>query len=781
MNSHTTVPLRPPHDYSYHPGTDSNAHTYLQYGAHPGVVPSHFSPAIPLPLVTVLQSRIAVLETELKYSQAGEHLFQAANQCLLEVLASRYKTHEHMRECCTQDISELKTQLRTAKLKNYRVKKKKSIRKALLGKILATTAPKTNGRGESLQRQPSSHTKSNSNTLVSCSTTTDLLDDLIPSEIIERYPVASSFHTCDYWSTPPQALSSQSSCFSKNISEPIETEAQTHQFEIFTIAVNDPRSEHHFRIQGVGADPKHDPSTQSSSAKGSISYTGKPEYVHYFSKPVVQAHNGQTIKIKEKTLPSFQSEDEGGASPPISSLLSSRAICSSRPMINDMYDLTDAEYDCDFKSRSIKKDHDGLSQCWNLTVQNPPNITNTKPAVVPTGLNICTEASARDLPTSGRRSIVSRRDLRDTVFECFTTEPTHINSWDATKPFATLIERKTAIHINRGTAGTEDRLFPDFFRFGVRYVPMHGEPEALRTVLLDNLPNGISTTDILKKVRGGLIISAKLMNTISITGSMSAMITFLYASSAFEYVKFIQQHPLTFYDQTARIEHISTPTWPMSIALRKAIYTYKHTRCLEIHDFPYYIAKKSLKRDLRVCNDLDLDMIESLELDGKATLCIRFSAIQYAGQGFSILSSYHTYRNLKVHFGPDPCALPLETLLEEVNCTEVPNPVVPKETDKIVVPVQAYKVKGIEGCELKNILSTDEAGYNWYNEIVDTSVFAAASIPHATCLKSTETDDYLIEVPGFGFEKREVVKQEENCDKAEKKGRGLMASRYASL
>ncbi|KAI9842450.1 MAG: hypothetical protein M1837_007119 [Sclerophora amabilis] len=226
-------------------------------------------------------------------------------------------------------------------------------------------------------------------------------------------------------------------------------------------------------------------------------------------------------------------------------------------------------------------------------------------------------------------------------------------------------DRLAAIKINTRDAGTSDLRFPDFFRYGIRFTPNHNESSVFRTVLFENLPVDVTSKVLLESVRGGMILSCRMLNTITITGSKSAMVTFLRAFPATAYVEHVRRFPLKLGGQIARVTLISTPTWPLAINLSKAIFDHGHTRCLLIHDFPSKVSETALRRDLRAHPALDIDMIEHMELRQDRTMYLRFTSIADAGKAFGRFTSMFCYRDLKVEFDRDPCSFPLKTLTME--------------------------------------------------------------------------------------------------------------------
>ncbi|KAI9787941.1 MAG: hypothetical protein M1816_007341 [Peltula sp. TS41687] len=207
-------------------------------------------------------------------------------------------------------------------------------------------------------------------------------------------------------------------------------------------------------------------------------------------------------------------------------------------------------------------------------------------------------------------------------------------------------------------------ILPDFYKYGIRYMPAEGTPNVFRTVMITNLPPNISMSDLLSRVRGGPLISATILDSHSIIGSMSARIVFFHESSATRYVEFHQQRGLDFSGQVAQVAKLATATWPLQEALRKAIQCHSYTRCLLIEEFPRWISMHVLRSDLGIQSHPSNPRcpIEYVDFDDSGALHLRFTSISAAVEAYEILSCLKQsdrYEQVKISFLPDPCAAPL--------------------------------------------------------------------------------------------------------------------------
>lgn len=243
-------------------------------------------------------------------------------------------------------------------------------------------------------------------------------------------------------------------------------------------------------------------------------------------------------------------------------------------------------------------------------------------------------------------------------------------TWGPDKLFASAQEREVAISIHKNGIGPTEFTFPDVFKYGICYSPGPSVRDVYRTVSISGLASTVTMTALLEKVRGGVVVSAKLLDTTTITGSNTALITFLHEQAAMLFEDHAIQQSLTFAEHRVKVKLLSKPTWPTPIPLRKAIYDHGHTRCLTIRNFPRNISPEALRRDLRVCCVMVTDRIESMNMGTDGVLELRFESIWTAGKAYGILTSWRVYRQCKVEFSPDPCAQPLEIVDKQADSSE---------------------------------------------------------------------------------------------------------------
>lgn len=228
-------------------------------------------------------------------------------------------------------------------------------------------------------------------------------------------------------------------------------------------------------------------------------------------------------------------------------------------------------------------------------------------------------------------------------------------------------ERQDVINAHRRQSGSHsnERKYPDYFKHGLQYNPAPGSWNTFRTLLISDLPQEATMTAILDQVKGGVVVDAKLLNTSTITGGKTALVTFLHERSASALVAHAENHPITLNNQTARVSFLKTPTWPDRQLSQKVVFDGARTRCLEVSKYPRRVSPSELRRQLRVCSVMKSNRIEFMELRDNDVLSLRFTSTTYAGQAHRIITAYRAFRGCVVQFAPDPCAQPLGATMKE--------------------------------------------------------------------------------------------------------------------
>ena len=239
--------------------------------------------------------------------------------------------------------------------------------------------------------------------------------------------------------------------------------------------------------------------------------------------------------------------------------------------------------------------------------------------------------------------------------------------WSVEKIFDSAREHKDAVleYKRNAKSGKKDISYPDFFTYGIHYVPDNHEQNNYRTVAISGLSPSVTMRALLEKVRGGIVVDAKLLDTTKIAGSSTALVTFLYERSALAYKDHTQHHPIAFSNTVARISIVPTPTWPMPFNLRSGILRSSHTRCLEVHNLPRNTSLATVKQELTSSPVMKSSSLECMRLGADGTLTLRFTSIRAAVKNSGLFTNASRYRGCTIKYVPDPCAQPLESLLEE--------------------------------------------------------------------------------------------------------------------
>lgn len=193
----------------------------------------------------------------------------------------------------------------------------------------------------------------------------------------------------------------------------------------------------------------------------------------------------------------------------------------------------------------------------------------------------------------------------------------------------------------------------------VQYKPGLTAQDLYRKVVISGLKPSCSLSWVLEQVHGGLVVEAVLVNTINITGTKSAVILFLEEDSAIKYVEYVNNSLCEIDGNKITASLISTPSWPLSLALKRAIREKHHTRCLEIQDFPRDVSSSALRGDLEIDSAIKLDAIEHMAMASNGIATLRFCSVRAAQKASDYLSSHLKYRGCRLKYAADPCTLPL--------------------------------------------------------------------------------------------------------------------------
>ncbi|KAL9008876.1 MAG: hypothetical protein Q9173_006041 [Seirophora scorigena] len=354
-----------------------------------------------------------------------------------------------------------------------------------------------------------------------------------------------------------------------------------------------------------------------------------PPYVTRFGRPRTQ---GSCTTILE---PVDHADDRSGGLPNSSSVSSCLGLAGSAQ--------DEASESTSFTSlnSSFNSSEDETDGCAALSrEEHVVGLENAKGALSTT----CCEISSAGVPASP--SDVDTPDPAQARTFLFTPK------WSAKLSAVSASEREDAIFAHKRYA-----LFPDLFRYGIRFRPDPTETDIYRTVLVDNLPAGVTVSALLQKIRGGAIESVKSLDTTRITGRLSALITFVHEKGARVALGYGVAPPLEFDGVKARVTLLPTPTYPMCQKLQTAITKHAHTRCLAVTNFPRtVVAPAELEHDLRVYPAMTTHRIVERKMRADGVLELEFASIDYAGWAYALLTRWQRYRGCKVSFAADPCA-----------------------------------------------------------------------------------------------------------------------------
>ena len=195
---------------------------------------------------------------------------------------------------------------------------------------------------------------------------------------------------------------------------------------------------------------------------------------------------------------------------------------------------------------------------------------------------------------------------------------------------------------------------PLFLIYGIRYQPPCDLRRTFHQVLLTGIPPGADAFSLLHKVRGGMVVSCQILDTVQITDSMSALIRFKDETDALGFVNWTAQHTLKLGARRITTGLIRTPTYPLPEKLHHDIFFKYHTRCLKVEGLRtnpmHYLQKQFLTKVV----------VEyaSLSAESGEALTVHFTSVQQASRAHDYLRSIPKLLSAKISFLDDPCAQP---------------------------------------------------------------------------------------------------------------------------
>ena len=282
--------------------------------------------------------------------------------------------------------------------------------------------------------------------------------------------------------------------------------------------------------------------------------------------------------------------------------------------------------------------HDNRSQAVARGIQPPPLEDQPLPNNIRSfTINDSTQGFLTSSLHSSRSHEARRRNRpKDTVFD-------------------SLIEQQRARHINQRMAGYSDLLDPAFFTHGLLYNPPASALNVYRTVLIDNLPIVVTLTEVLRLVTTGTLISAHLLDTRSITKSMTVYLVFLEEDSATALVNAQSGSPFIFHNRPARVMLLRTPTPPLRPLLHHGIFNEGWTRCVAITNAPKNFTPE-LCRSMISRAPLKRDWIVNMKMRAKdAAIVIHFETLEAAEWALRRLRRTDMLEGSSVLFARDPC------------------------------------------------------------------------------------------------------------------------------
>ena len=232
------------------------------------------------------------------------------------------------------------------------------------------------------------------------------------------------------------------------------------------------------------------------------------------------------------------------------------------------------------------------------------------------------------------------------------------------------------------------------------YRPRYQSSDDFRTVIATNIALDSTLSDVLGPVCGGTVLSVSYMNTVSITGSNSALITFLRGYAARQFIGYITKKQTSVHNDGPKAESskpspiiyrlLDSFTRPVSREMKYLIGENrprrynpcpptddlrnliieampKHTRCISIANLSSKMTVDSLKEVLSATDSqMDDGSIVSTSCDPSGVFHVEFTSIMVSQSVYSRISqalcewdSESIWQGAILRFEKDPCDRPV--------------------------------------------------------------------------------------------------------------------------
>ena len=253
-------------------------------------------------------------------------------------------------------------------------------------------------------------------------------------------------------------------------------------------------------------------------------------------------------------------------------------------------------------------------------------------------------------------------------------------------PFAAIFATPEARNIASQNTTNGDDLpsnSPRFENYGLCYRPFNPTDYIYSTVIITNIDPEYGAPELLDQIRGGSIFKVVLLDTkalmrqtvsttrlpvLSVERTLSALVTFCKGDDAQLYVGHVQNNYIMLGENRLWAELVETPTYPLHVMVSTARGVQlrplqdSDSRSLKVKGFRY---DRCTMQELKAIINMraQSNTWASIRLDDDENLWLHFTSIQAAQFAFEQLNSKALFRGCKVLVMPDPCAGPLEDMV----------------------------------------------------------------------------------------------------------------------
>lgn len=211
-------------------------------------------------------------------------------------------------------------------------------------------------------------------------------------------------------------------------------------------------------------------------------------------------------------------------------------------------------------------------------------------------------------------------------------------------------EEEKVKHLGGGTS-PENRLSA-YWTHPVRFLPLFGDPDLYRTVMIDYIPTGTTLKAVLAKVRGGSLELVQYVESIGQSNFMTARIVFHEESCARSFYLLTQLDDFNIAGAKIRAWQVLCPTYPKNWKAVQSYYENQYSRVLIISN----AGEDGIRRVQRkLAYQIHTNQIVDIDESQDGGIMVEFTSVAEAVRVAEAFSMDRDLRGNIIEFEQDYC------------------------------------------------------------------------------------------------------------------------------